>query len=119
MVQTLAIRSDGTAEVNTGNTFWKWDGLPLTEALQGKLDAILALITSTGVSALHVERDTFRQFEHATIANRVEERPFGATVSVADFEWIMQHLDVEVPMAQAAQMAAEEAANTAVLENPA
>jgi hypothetical protein len=105
MVQTLTVWSNGTEEINTGTNFLLCDGVPFTDALQAKLDAIESAISAAGISQLHAERDTFREFEHAVTAGEVAANDFGTTVSVADFEWIMQHIDAEI----AAQAAAAEA----------
>jgi len=105
MVQTLTVWSNGTAEINTGTNSMRCDGLPFTEALQSKLDAIESTISAAGISQLHVEKDTLRQFEHAVTAGDVAANDFGTTVSSADFDWIMQHVDSEI----AAQEAAAEA----------
>jgi hypothetical protein len=96
MVQTLTVWSSGTAEINTGTNFLLCDGLPFSDALQTKLNAIEAAISIAGISQLHVEKDTFRQFEHAVKGGEVSDLQFGSTVSVADFDWIMQHVDVEM-----------------------
>jgi hypothetical protein len=109
MVQTLTVWSNGTAEINTGTNFLLCDGVPFTDALQAKLDAIESTISAAGISQLHAEKDTFRAFEHAITAGEVAANAFGTTVSVADFEWIMQHVDSEV----AAQAAAAEAGEVA------
>ena len=105
MVQTLTVWSSGTAEINTGTNFLLCDGVPFTDALQVKLDAIESTISTSGISQLHVEKDTFREFEHAVTAGYVAANDFGTTVSSADFDWIMQHVDAEI----AAQAAAAEA----------
>jgi len=109
MVQTLTVWSSGTAEINTGTNFLLCNGVPFTEALQAKLEAIESTISAAGISQLHVEKDTFRQFEHAAVAGKISANDFGCTVSSADFEWIMQHVDAEI----AAQAAADEAAAAA------
>jgi hypothetical protein len=106
MVQTLTVWSNGTAEINTGTNFLLCDGVPFTDALQAKLDAIESAISAAGISQLHAEKDTFREFEHAITAGEVAANDFGNTVSAADFDWIMQHVDDEI----AAQAAAAEAA---------
>ena len=111
MVQTLTVRSNGTAEINTGNWVHVQGEIILTQELQNRIEAIEAEISSAGISELHVERDTFREFEHAVKAGEVLSRPFGSTVSVEDFDWIIQHVDVEKP----AQLAAEQAAADATL----
>jgi hypothetical protein len=106
MVQTLTVWSNGTAEINTGTNFLPCYGVPFTEALQAKLDTIESAISAAGISQLHVEKDTFREFEHAITAGEVAANEFGTTVSVADFDWIMQHVDAE-KTAQAAPAEAE------------
>ena len=106
MVQTLTVRSSGTAEINTGNYVHVQGDMILTQELQNKIEDIEAEISAEGISELHVERDTFREFEHAVKAGEVLNQPFGSTVSVEDFDWIMQHVDIEKP----AQLAAEAAA---------
>jgi hypothetical protein len=105
MIQTLTVWSNGAAEINTGTNVILYDGVLFTEALQTKLDAIESAISAAGISQLHAERDAFRQFEHAVAAGEVAANDFGTTVSVADFDWIMQHVDDET----AAQEAAAEA----------
>jgi hypothetical protein len=109
MVQTLTVRSNGTAEINTGNWVHVQGEIILTQELQNRIEAIEAEISSAGISELHVERDTFREFEHAVKAGEVLGLPFGSTVSVEDFDWIMQHVDVEKPAKLAAEIAAVEA----------
>jgi hypothetical protein len=103
MVQTLTVRLNGTAEINTGANLHIHGETALTQELQYKLEAIEAAISDEGASELHVERDTFREFEHMVKAGKVHLRPFGSTVSVEDFDWVMAHVDVEV----LAQIAAE------------
>jgi hypothetical protein len=110
MVQTLTVWSNGIAEINTGTNFLLCDGVPFTEALQAKLDAIESTISAAGISQLHVEKDTFRQFEHAVTAGEVASNDFGMTVSSADFDWIMQHVDTEIAARAAAEAAAAAAA---------
>jgi hypothetical protein len=106
MVQTLTVRSNGTSEINTGNYSHAHGDTPLTQQLQDKIEAIEAAISAEGIFELHAERDTFREFEHAVKAGEVLNQPFGSTVSVEDFDWIMQHVDIAKP----AQFAAEAAA---------
>jgi hypothetical protein len=106
MVQTLTVRSNGTAEINTGNYVHVQGEIILTQELQSKIEDIEAEILAEGISEIHVERDTFREFEHAVKANEVLNMPFGSTVSVEDFDWIMQHVDVEKPAQLAAEIAA-------------
>lgn len=96
MVQTLTVWSNGIAEINTGTNCLRCDGVPFTDALQAKLDAIESTISAAGVSQLHVEKDTFRQFEHAVTAGEVAANDFGTTVLSADFDWVMQHVDLEL-----------------------
>jgi hypothetical protein len=100
MVQTLTVRSNGTAEINTGNWVHVQGDMILTQELQNKLEAIEAEISAEGISELHVERDTFREFEHAVKAGEVLNQPFGSTVSVEDFDWIMGHIDAEASRPQ-------------------
>jgi len=111
MVQTLTVWSNGTAEINTGTNSLRCDGFPFTKALQAKLNVIESTISAAGISQLHAERDTFREFEHAITAGEVAANEFGTTVSVADFEWIMQHVDDEI----AAQVVDDEAAAQVVV----
>jgi hypothetical protein len=110
MVQTLTVRSNGTAEINTGSNIHIYGDDVLTPELRNKIEAIEAEISAEGISELHVERDTFREFEHAVKADEVLSRPFGSTVSVEDFDWIIQHVDVEKPAQLAAEQAAADAA---------
>lgn len=105
MVQTLTVWSNGTAEINTGTYLLLCDGVPFTASLQGKLDEIESAIFASGISQLHAEKDAFREFEHTVCAGEVVAKDFGTTVSVSDFDWIMQHVDAEA----AAQAAAAEA----------
>ena len=105
MVQTLTVWSNGTAEINTGTNFLLCDGIPFTADLQEKLDAVVSTISAAGISQLHVEKDMFREFEHAVSAGIVSRNDFGTTLLSADFDWIMQHVDSEI----AAQAAAAEA----------
>jgi hypothetical protein len=108
MVQTLTVWSSGTAEINTGTNSLLCDGVTFTDALQAKLDAIESAISAAGISQLHVEKDTFRQFEHAVTAGEVAANDFGTTVSSADFDWIMQHVDAEYPAWLAASLPSQE-----------
>jgi hypothetical protein len=105
MVQTLTVWASGTAEINTGTNFLLCDGVPFTDALQAKLDTIESAISAAGISQLHVEKDTFRKFEHVVVGGIVSSGEFGTTVLPADFGWIMQHVDDEI----AAQAVAAEA----------
>lgn len=108
MVQTLTVWSNGTAEINTGANFLLCDGILFTDALQSKLDAIESAIFAAGISQLHVEKDTFRQFEHAVSGGEVAANDFGSTVSPEDFSWIMQHVDAEYPAWLAASQSPQE-----------
>ena len=96
MVQTLTVWFNGIAEINTGVNFLLCDGKPFSADLDAKIEEIEAKISADGISQLHVERDTFRQFEHAVKGGEVSNLPFGSTVSVADFDWIMRHIDAEM-----------------------
>jgi hypothetical protein len=113
MVQTLTVWFNGIAEINTGVNFLLCDGKPFSADLDAKIEEIEAKISANGISQLHVERDTFREFEHAVVAGEVAANEFGSTISSADFGWIMQHVDAEL----AAQAAAAEAGG--VVESPA
>jgi hypothetical protein len=95
MIQTLTVWSNGVAEINTGTNILQCDGVLFTVELQDKLNEIESAISAAGISQLHVERDVFRKFEHAVKAGKVLDQPFGSTVSVDDFDWIMQHVDSE------------------------
>jgi hypothetical protein len=108
MVQTLTVWSNGIAEINTGTGTLRLDGVASIGDLQVKLDAIESTISAAGISQLHVEKDTFRQFEHAITAGTVALNDFGTTVSSADFDLIMQYADAEIA-AEAAAMEAERA----------
>lgn len=110
MVQTLTMWSNGTAEINTGSNFLLCNGISFTTALQAKLEEIEATFSAEGVSQLHAEKDTFRQFEHVVVAGEVTPHEFGTTVSDVDFNWIMQHVDAEVAAAEVAAAAAAAAA---------
>jgi hypothetical protein len=68
MVQTLTVWSNGISEINTGTNFLLCNGIPFTTALQDKLDSIESTISAAGISQLHVEKDTFREFEHVVSA---------------------------------------------------
>lgn len=111
MLKTLSVWSDGKAQINTGLYIIECVAEPFTPELQDKLDEIRSAIISAGVSHLHVEKDTFRQFEHSVKAGQVTQYDFGSTVSSGDFDWIMQHVDVE----RAAMEAAESEAMGALL----
>jgi hypothetical protein len=110
MVQTLTVRSNGTAEINTGNYTHVHGDRILTQELQEKIEAIEADISTSGASEIHIERDIFREFEHVVKAGEITNNPFGSTVSVEDFDWIMHHVDVEKPAELAAEIAAAQAA---------
>jgi hypothetical protein len=97
MVQTLTVWSNGIVEINTGTNFHLCDGSPFSPDLDAKIDEIQTKISADGVSQLHVERDTFRQFEHIVKAGKVYAGDFGETVSPLDFDWIMQHVDDAAP----------------------
>lgn len=106
MVQTLTVWANGVAEINTGSHFVQCTGIPFTDALQAKIDAISSVISAAGVSQIHVERDLFREFEHLVVGGSVRDNPLGTTVSVADFDWIMQHINEEAAAHEAAAAAA-------------
>jgi hypothetical protein len=115
MVQTLTAWSSGVTEINTGANFLLCNGIPFTDALQTKLDAIGSTISAAGISQIHAEKDVFRQFEHVVSAGQVAENDFGTIVSSADFDWIMQHVDAEIT---AQVEAAAAAAAAAEVEKP-
>lgn len=96
MVQRLTVWSNRAAEINTGTNFLLCDGVLRTDALQAKMDAIRSILSLAGIHQLHVERDTFREFEHVVAAGQVIAKDFGTTVSSADFDLIMQYADQEV-----------------------
>lgn len=109
MIQTFTIWSNGHAEINTGQNVLLHDGVPISEYLDNKLEEILLLISSSGISQLHVERDEFRKFEHTVTAGKVASNDFGTTVSSADFDLIMQNVDAEIASQAAAEVSEGEA----------
>lgn len=109
MVQTITARADGSVDINTGKNFVS-DGLSISNDLQTKLDEVVAALNASGGSEVHVEKDTFRQFEHIVIAGEVSDNDFGTTVSSADFDWIMNHIDTVISEQEAEQLAAIQAA---------
>ena len=116
MVQTITAWADGSVDVNTGTNLTFGDGVDISNDLQTKFDAIVAALMASGGSELHVEKDTFRQFEHIVTAGEVSDNPFGTTVSSADFDWIMNHIDTVIAEQEAAELATiqeEEAAAAA------
>jgi hypothetical protein len=113
MVQTITAWANGSVNVNTGTNAIEGDGVHISNDLQTKFDAVVAALMALGGSEIHVEKDTFRQFEHVVIAGEVFDNPFGATVSSADFDWIMNHIDTVLAEQEAAQLAAIQAAEAA------
>jgi len=94
MVQTITVRSDETAYVNTGTFSIPVGGeFPVSSELENKIQEISSAISAQGISELHSEKDTFREFEHTVKGGNVEQLSFGSTISVSDFDWIMQHVD--------------------------
>ena len=100
MAQTITIWSNGVAEINTEINFVRLDGEPFTDALQAKVDVVLAVITEEGVTQIHVEKDTNREFEHRVVGTEVLTSPFGTTVSAEDFSWVMSHIEEQVALQQ-------------------
>lgn len=120
MVQTITARADGSVDVNTGTNFIFGDGVDISGDLQTKFDEIVATLTSVGGSELHVEKDTFRQFEHIIVAGEVFDNAFGTTISSVDFDWIMNHINTVTAEQEAAELAAAQAkAEAAAVEDPA
>lgn len=108
MLKTLTVWSNGTKEINTGANFLKFDGVAFTDALEEKMSAIGSTIAAAGISQLHAEKDTSRQFEHLLLGGEVLANEFGTTLSLDDFDWIMHHVDAEIA-AQEAEAEADEA----------
>jgi len=117
MVQTITARSDGSVDVNTGTYSVLGDGASISSELQTKFNDIVAALSSSGGSEIHAERDTFREFEHIVKAAEVTENSFGTTISAADFDWIMSHIDTvaaeQEAIALATLLAEQEAAAAA------
>lgn len=115
MVQTITARADGSVDVNTGTNFISGDGVDISNDLQTKFDAIVTALMASGGSELHAEKDTFREFEHIVTAGEVSNNSFGTTISSADFDWIMSHIDTVIAEqeAAAAALAAQQEAEAA------
>lgn len=115
MVQTITAHSDGSVDVNTGTNNVLGDGVSISNDLQEKFNQIVAALVASGNSELHVEKDTFRQFEHIVTGGEVANHPFGTTISSEDFDWIMGHIDTVIAD-QISQVIAEAAATEAAAE---
>lgn len=96
MVQTITMYASGEVSINTGTySIDEPSGFGSVE-LDNKINAILAVMGSAGMSQLHAEKDTFRQFEHTVVGGEVIASAFGTTVSEADFTWITDTVDAEM-----------------------
>lgn len=91
MVQTVNMKADGIFEVNFGDS--AINGTTSDEFLPAqllvKVRAIYDTITAAGISELHIEKDSFQEFEHARIAADTVSYDFGTNVSEEEFEAIM------------------------------
>lgn len=91
MVQTLNIKQDGTFQINFGSIVLEGSTSDeyLPAQLLVKVREAEGIITEVGISELHVEKDTFRSFEHAVTAGKVRAYDFGTHVSEELFNGIM------------------------------
>ena len=91
MAQTVNVKSDGSFEVGFGNS--AINGTTSDEFLPAqilvKMRAIYDTITAAGISELHIEKDSFKAFEHARIAADTMSYDFGTNVTEEEFESIM------------------------------
>lgn len=91
MVQTLNIKQDGTFQINFGSIVLEGSTNDeyLPAQLLAKVREVESTITESGISELHVEKDTFKSFEHAVTAGKVSPFDFGTHVSEELFNGIM------------------------------
>ena len=119
MTEVLNVKSDGSLEIQTASNSFNGGEYVLPADLQALIDQVSASLSDVGGSEIHVERDTWRQFEHLVVAGEVLANDFGTTVSDADFSQIMTLsdqlvADAEADAAAAAAEAEAEAADPAV-----
>jgi hypothetical protein len=112
MLQTLNMLSNGDVCINIGSANVDSDHVYSQEVLE-IIDAIQTTIALQGISELHCEKDTFRQFEHAVKGGVVTSNAFGTTVSEGDFALIMSSIADQLAAEAAEAAAAEAAAATA------
>lgn len=91
MTQLINITSDGSFSIAFGsvNLLGTTSDDFLPAQLLVKMRAIQDRINEAGMSELHVEKDAFREFEHARIAADTVSYDFGTNVSEEEFEAIM------------------------------
>lgn len=87
MVQTINMKSDGIAEIcGDGFRVSTVEHATLSDGLQSKVDSLYSALSSAGASEIHIEKDTWRQFEHLIVAGEVLNNEFGTTFSSSDFD---------------------------------
>lgn len=106
MTEVLNLKSDGSFEIQTVSNSFNSTEYVLPADLQVLIDKVSASLLNIGGSEIHVERDTWRQFEHVVVAGEVSANDFGTTVSDADFNQIMALSDQLVADAEADAAAA-------------
>lgn len=108
MPEVLNVKSDGRLEIQTESNIITHADYVLSADLQALIDQVSESLSNMGGSEIHIEKDTWRAFEHVVVAGEVGMNDFGTTVSDADFSQIMTLTDQVV--ADAAAAAAEAAA---------
>lgn len=93
MVQTITVRSDNSYEINTGSVSVDQSIDSFSAELSAKITSIISSMLSDGITEVHSEKDTWRQFEHARNASGVDSNDFGTVISSADFDWIVSTVD--------------------------
>lgn len=91
MVQTVNMQSDGCFAINFGS--FGIEGSTSDEFLAAqllvKMRAIHDTVNTAGMSELHIEKDTFTEFEHARIGSDANTYAFGTHVTEEEFAAIM------------------------------
>ncbi|NIQ10022.1 MAG: hypothetical protein GWO10_09115 [candidate division Zixibacteria bacterium] len=107
MAQVLNVKADGSIEIQTGSNLFTHTDHLLSGDLQALIDQVTDSLNNLGASEIHVEKDTWRQFEHVVTAGEVTPNDFGTTVSEADFNQIMTLTDQLIADAEAAEQLSE------------
>lgn len=91
MTQLINIKSDGTFSIAFGlvNLLGTTSDDFLPAQLLVKMRVLHDRINEVGISELHVEKDAFREFEHARVAADTITYDFGTNVTEEEFEAIM------------------------------
>ena len=90
MTQTINMKSNDVVEISGDGIFVaNVEHATLPAELQSKVDSLHSALSAAGASEIHIEKDTWREFEHLIVAGEVFNNEFGTTFSSADFDATM------------------------------